>query len=314
MNQSTLAEFFLMGFSNDRDGQIMHFVMFSFIYLIAIIGNVLLVITVALNCPLHTPMYFFLANLSLSDICYISTTIPKSMAISLTDNKVITFTECVAQVFSIFTFAGSELALLTIMAYDRYVAICHPLQYSLILNWDACMQMAAASWLTCMIHALLETVVIFQWKFCRSHRIEQFFCEVPHLQEISCSDTRPSQILIFVIGSTFSSICCGIIFISYGYIFSAVLKIHSIQGKYKAFSTCIPHLIVFTLFISTTIFVYMRQKGSSSYIVDLLSAVFYTVLPPLLNPIIYSFRNKDIQKAMWNIGKKWASFPSLKIR
>ncbi|XP_025031122.1 olfactory receptor 14A16-like [Python bivittatus] len=314
MNQSTLTEFLLMGFSNDHDVQIMHFVMFFFIYLIAIMGNVLLVITVALNCSLHTPMYFFLVNLSLSDICFISTTIPKSMATSLTDNKVITFAECVAQVFSIFTFAGSDLALLTIMAYDRFVAICHPLQYSLILNWDACLQMVAASWLTCLIHALLETVIVFRWEYCRSHSIEQFFCDVPQLQKISCTDTRPSQILIFVIVIVVSSICCGIIFISYGYIFSAVLKIRSIQGRYKAFSTCTPHLIVFSLFLSTAIFSYMRPKSPSSHIVDLLSAVFYTLLPPLLNPIIYSFRNKVIQEAMWKIGTKVVYFLSLKIQ
>ncbi|XP_063158359.1 olfactory receptor 14A16-like [Candoia aspera] len=313
-NQSGLAEFLLMGFSDDPVVQIMHFVIVFFIYLTAIMGNAFLVITVALNCSLHTPMYFFLVNLSLSDICFISTTIPKSLATSLTDNKVITFAECVAQVFSIFTLAGSDLALLTIMAYDCYVAIRHPLRYSLILNWDTCMQMAAASWLTCMIHALLETVIVFQWKFCRSYRIDQFFCDVPQLQKISCTDTSTSQTLIFVTAITISLLCCGIIFVSYGYIFSAVLKIRSIQGRYKSFSTCIPHLIVFSLFLGTALFSYMRPKGPSSHTVYLLSAVFYTVLPPLLNPIIYSFRNKNMKEAMWKIGTKIVYFLSLKIK
>ncbi|KAM6448958.1 olfactory receptor 14A16-like [Liasis olivaceus] len=297
-NQSSQAEFFLMGFSTDHDVRIMYFVMFLFMYLIAIMGNVLLVITVALNCSLHTPMYFFLVNLSLSDICFISTTIPKSMDTSLTDNKVITFAGCAAQVFSVFTFAGSEIALLTIMAYDRFVAICHPLQYSLILNWDACVQMAAASWLTCMIHALLETVIVFRWEYCRSHSIEQLFCDIPQLQKISCTDTSSSRTLIFVTAVIVSLLCCGIIFVSYGYIFSTVLKIQSIEGRHKTFSTCTPHLIVFFLFLSTALFSYMTPKSHLSHSVELLSAIFYTVLPPLLNPIIYSFRNKNMKEAM----------------
>ncbi|XP_039225912.1 olfactory receptor 14A16-like isoform X2 [Crotalus tigris] len=297
-NESTLIEFLLMGFSDNHDIQIMYFVIFLFMYVIAIMGNVLLVITVVLNCSLHTPMYFFLVNLSFSDICFISTTIPKSMLTSLTDNRVITFAGCAAQVFLIFTFAGSEIALLTIMAYDRYVAICHPLQYSLILNCDACMQMAASSWIICMIHALLETVIVFQWEYCRSRKIEQLFCDIPQLQKISCTDTRTSQILIFVTAIIVSLVCCGIIFVSYGYIFSGVLKIQSIQGRHKAFSTCTPHLVVFFLFLSTALFSYMTPKSHSSHTVELFSAVFYTVLPPLLNPIIYSFRNKNMKEAM----------------
>ncbi|XP_063159049.1 olfactory receptor 14A16-like [Candoia aspera] len=303
-NQSTVTEFLLMGFSDDCDMQILYFVMFLVIYLLALTGNFLLVVAVILNHHLHAPMYFFLANLSFSDVCFISTLIPKAMAISLTNNRLISYAGCAAQVFSVFTLAGSELALLTIMAYDRYVAICHPLRYSLILNWDACMQIAAASWLTCMIHALLQTVIVFQWKFCRSYRIEQFFCDVPQLQKISCSDTRISQILILVIGIIVNSFCTGFIFASYGSIFSAVLKVPSVQGRYKAFSTCTPHLTVFSLFLSSAVFAYMRPQSLSSHTLDLLSAVLYTVLPPLLNPLIYSFRSKDVQKAVWGMLKK----------
>ncbi|XP_063159054.1 olfactory receptor 14A16-like [Candoia aspera] len=303
-NQSTVTEFLLMGFSDDRNMQILYFVMFLVIYLLALTGNFLLVVAVILNHHLHAPMYFFLANLSFSDVCFISTIIPKAMAISLTNNRWISYAGCVAQVFSVFTLAGSEVALLTIMAYDRYVAICHPLQYNLILNWDASMQIAAASWLTCMIHALLQIVIVYHWKFCRSYRIEQFFCDVPQLQKISCTDTRISQILILVIGIIVNSFCTGFIFASYGYIFSAVLKIPSVQGRYKAFSTCAPHLMVFSLFLSSAVFAYERPQSLSSHTLDLLSAVLYTVLPPLLNPLIYSFRNKGIQKAVWRMLKK----------
>ncbi|KAM3823704.1 olfactory receptor 14A16-like [Vipera latastei] len=302
-NESIMTEFQLMGFSDDHDMQILHFVIFLIIYLLALMGNVLLLVAVVLNQHLHAPMYFFLVNLSISDVCFISTMIPKAMAASLTNKRDISYVGCAAQVFSVFTFGGSELSLLTIMAYDRYVAICHPLQYTLVMNWDACLQMAAASWISNLIHASLHTILTFRLNFCKFNRIEQFFCDVPHLQKISCTDTRINQILILVIAIIVDSFCSGLIFISYSYIFLAVLKIPSIQGRYKAFSTCTPHLIVFSLFLTSTLFAYVRPQSLSSHTLDLLSAVLYTVLPPLLNPFIYSFRNKDIQKAVWRMLK-----------
>ncbi|KAM3823700.1 olfactory receptor 14A16-like [Vipera latastei] len=302
-NQSTVTEFLLMRFSDDHDMQILYFVMFLVIYLLALIGNFLLGVAVILNQHLHAPMYFFLVNLSYSDVFFISTTIPKAMATSLTNNREISYVGCASQVFSVFTCAGTELALLTVMAYDRYVAICHPLQYTRMMNWDACLQMAAASWISSLFHALLHTILTFRLNFCKLNIIEQFFCDVPHLLMNSCTDTRINQILILVIGITVDSLCSGFIFISYGYIFSAVLKIPSVQGRYKAFSTCIPHLTVFSLFLVSAVFAYMRPQSLSSHTWDLLSAVLYTVFPPLLNPFIYSFRNKDIQKAMWRMLK-----------
>ncbi|XP_063159052.1 olfactory receptor 14A16-like [Candoia aspera] len=303
-NQSTVMEFLLMGFSDTRDGQLLHFVMFLFIYLLALTGNLIIVSVVILNHHLHTPMYFFLVNLSLADICYITTTVPKSMAVSLTDNKIITFPGCVTQVFLIITFAVSELSLLTIMAYDRYVAICHPLQYSLILNWDTCNQMAVTSWVSCLINACLQTVITFQLNFCGPDMIGQFFCDIPQLQKISCTSTKVSQIIICIFGLLVGSFCIGFIFASYGYIISAVLKIPSVEGRSKAFSTCSPHLTVFSLFISAALFSYMRPKSLSFPTIDLLSAVSYTVVPPVLNPIIYSLRNKDIQAAVWKLTSK----------
>ncbi|XP_015672576.1 olfactory receptor 14A16-like [Protobothrops mucrosquamatus] len=302
-NQSTVTEFLLMGFSDDHDMQILYFSMFLVIYLTALIGNFLLGVAVILNQHLHAPMYFFLVHLSYSDVCFISTTIPKAMATSLTNNREISYVGCAAQIFSVFTCAGTELALLTVMAYDRYVAICHPLQYTLMMNWNACLQMAAASWISSLFHALLHTTLTFRLNFCKSNIIEQFFCDVPHLQNISCTDTRINQILIFVLALITDTFCSGFIFISYGYIFSVVLKVPSVQGRYKAFSTCAPHLIVFSLFLISALFAYMRPQSLSSHTWDLLSAVLYTVFPPLLNPLIYSFRNKDIQKAMWRMLK-----------
>ncbi|XP_060137136.1 olfactory receptor 14A16-like [Zootoca vivipara] len=303
-NQSTPTGYLLMGFSEARDLQILHSAMFLFIYLTALVGNSLITTAVALDHHLHSPMYFFLINLSLFDVCSISTTVPKSIAISLTNNTMISFAGCVTQVFLVVTFVGGELALLTVMAYDRFVAICHPLQYAFIMNWNACMQMVAASWISNLIHAVLETSFTFMLNFCGTNIIGQYFCDIPQLQKISCSDTNMNQILIFVLGFFIDSFCFAFIFASYGYIFSAVLRIPSVQSRYKAFSTCIPHLTVFSLFIITTVFSYMRPKALSSPTVDLVSAVLYTVLPPVLNPIIYSLRNKDIQLAVWKIPRK----------
>ncbi|XP_060111056.1 olfactory receptor 14A16-like [Heteronotia binoei] len=299
-NQSSVEVFLLMTFSDDRDMQILHFVIFLSTYFLAVIGNSLIVIAVALNHHLHTPMYFFLVNLSLIDTCVISTTVPKSMAISLTNNKHISFSGCVSQIFFVVMFVTAELAILTVMAYDRYVAICHPLQYRLIMNWDACAQMAAATWISSAMHAVLETAVTFRLSFCGLNVIEQFFCDIPQLQKISCTDTKVNE-RILILGLIMDSFMFVFIFVSYGYIFSTVLKIPSVQGRHKAFSTCTPHLAVFSLFIITAVFSYMRPKALSSPTLDLISAVVYTVLPPLLNPIIYSLRNKDIQKGMWKI-------------
>ncbi|XP_034278994.2 olfactory receptor 14L1-like [Pantherophis guttatus] len=297
-NQSSVTEFLLMGFSDDHDVQLLLFFLLFFIYLIALIGNLLIAFVVILNHHLHTPMYFFLVNLSLTDICYITTTIPKSMAVSLTDNKTITFPGCMAQVFLIIACIGSEVALLTIMAYDRYVAICHPLRYSLILNRGACSQMALASWISSFVHASLQTTITFQLNFCGLNIIGQFFCDVPQLQKISCTDTKFNQIFMWISGFIVCIFCTGFVFASYGYIFSVILKIPSSQGRYKTFSTCSPHLTVFSLFIITSMFSYLRPQTLSSPTMDLLSAVLYAVLPPVLNPIIYSFRNKDMQESL----------------
>ncbi|XP_070582795.1 olfactory receptor 14A16-like [Erythrolamprus reginae] len=303
-NQSSVREFFLMGFSDDHVTQCLHFVMFLLIYLAAMAGNLLIIIVVILNHQLHTPMYFFLLNLSLTDICYITATVPKSMAVSLTDNKIITFPGCIAQVFLVITSACSESFLLTIMAYDRYIAICHPLQYSLMLNWDVCNQMTVTSWVSSLLYSLLQTVITFQLNFCGPNIIGQFFCDIPQLQKISCTDIKVHQILIWIFALIVGSFCVGCIFSSYGYIISDVLKIPSLEGRYKAFSTCSPHLTVFSLFMTTAFFSYLRPKSLSFPIIDLLSAVAYTVLPPILNPIIYCLRNKDIQAAVWKIISK----------
>ncbi|XP_077169518.1 olfactory receptor 14C36-like [Paroedura picta] len=306
-NQTTITEFFLLGYSKVRELQILHFSVFLSIYLAALTGNFLLILTVAKNQSLHCPMYFFLANLSLSDACYISATVPKSMVISMTNSKLISFSGCIIQFLLVVTCAGAELTFLTVMAYDRYVAICHPLQYATIMNWNACLQMAAASWISSLLNAAIHTANTFRLRFCTS-QIKQFFCDIPQLLTMSCTDATASVVALLVETIVICSFCFLNILASYGFIFSTVFKTHSVQARSKAFSTCIPHLAVFCLFLSTGVFSYCRPKSLSSPLVDTLAAVLYTILPPLLNPIIYSLRNKEIQTAMRKMSKNIFGF------
>ncbi|XP_062992746.1 olfactory receptor 14C36-like [Elgaria multicarinata webbii] len=305
--EPTVTEFILLRFSDIRELQFFHFVVFLCIYLAAVIGNFLIILLVAYDHRLRSPMYFFLGNLSLSDACYISITVPKSMAASLTNSSQISFSECVSQVFLIVTFAGAELTFLTAMSYDRYVAICHPLQYRMIMNWKACLQMAAASWISSVIRATVHTVSTFRLQFCKFN-IQQFFCDIPQLWMISCTDTSVNEWLVIADTFIMGLFCLLFILVSYGFIFSTVLKIQLAQGRHKVFSTCAPHLTVLSLFLTTAVFSYMRPKALSSPSVDLLAAVLYTVLPPLMNPIIYSLRNKEIHGAMSKMVKKWFGF------
>ncbi|XP_048372537.1 olfactory receptor 14A16-like [Sphaerodactylus townsendi] len=303
----TVTALSLLGFSDLPELQILHFVTFLSIYSAALVGNFLLMLTVVQNQSLHNPMYFFLSNLSLSDVCFISATVPKSLAISWTNNTQISFPGCVAQVFLVVTGAGVELTFLTVMAYDRYVAICHPLQYTVLMNWNTCIQMAAASWISSMIHAAMHTANTFRLHFCSS-KIEQYFCGIPQLLMISCTDTTAIVVGLVIEGVVVCSFCFFSILTSYGFILQNVLKIKSAKARSKAFSTCIPHLTVLSLFLSTAMFCYMRPKSMSSISVDLTAAVLYTILPPLLNPIIYSLKNKEIHVATQKMFKKWLDF------
>ncbi|XP_062813213.1 olfactory receptor 14A16-like [Anolis carolinensis] len=306
-NQSTVNEFILLAFSDTRELQILHFLLFLSIYLVAFMGNILIILTIAHDHNLHSPMYFFLVNLSLVDACYVSVTVPKSMAISLTNDRRISFSGCVSQVLLVFTFASAEVFFLTVMAYDRYVAICLPLHYMRIMNWNACLQFAAASWISAIVYAIVETMSTFRLNFCSSH-VQQFFCDVPQLWRISCTDTMLNECLVLAVVITAGICCLSLILISYGYIFSTVFKINSSQGRRKVFSTCTPHLTVVSLFLSTAVFSYFRPQALSSTSVDLLSTVLYTVLPPVTNPIIYSLRNKDIHQAAWKMSSKLFRF------
>uniref|UniRef100_A0A670YTZ8 G-protein coupled receptors family 1 profile domain-containing protein n=1 Tax=Pseudonaja textilis TaxID=8673 RepID=A0A670YTZ8_PSETE len=297
-NQTSMTEFLLLEFSDIRGLQIMQFVVFLIFYLAAISGNLIIIFAVIFDHQLHTPMYFFLMNLAITDLGTVSVTIPKSMSNSLMNTRLISYVGCIFQVSLFLLFAASDYTLLTIMAHDRYIAICNPLRYEVIMNKGACIQMAGSA---SLVYAMLLTTITFQLYFCGLNIIGQFFCDVPQLQKISCTDTKFNQIFMWIVGFIAGSFCTGFVFASYGYIFSVILKSPSTQGRYKTFSTCSPHLTVYSLFIITSMFSYLRPQTLSSPTIDLLSAVLYAVLPPVLNPIIYSFRNKDIQEAVWKV-------------
>ncbi|XP_053120418.1 olfactory receptor 14A16-like [Hemicordylus capensis] len=302
-NQSFVTEFQLLGFSEVLELHMLFFMGFLLVYLAAVIGNLLIVVVVASNRHLQTPMYFFLVNLNIVDLSFISVTIPKAMANSLMKTRIISYYGCMAQVFFFFWAGASEFFLLTMMAYDRYVAICNPLNYVMEMNREACIKMAATAWIFGLFDATLNTACTFAITFC-SNTINQFFCEIPQLLKLSCSNSYFLEIgaLIFTVLICIS--CFGFTIISYVHIFRAVFNIPSAQGRKKAFSTCVPHLFVLCLFYFTGVYACLGTTFRSSSGLDLLLAVLYSVVPPFMNPIIYSMRNKEITAALWRLSHK----------
>uniref|UniRef100_A0A663FJF9 Olfactory receptor n=1 Tax=Aquila chrysaetos chrysaetos TaxID=223781 RepID=A0A663FJF9_AQUCH len=282
---SSIAEFILLAFADTRELQLLHFWLFLGIYLAALLANGLIITAIACDHRLHTPMYFFLLNLSFLDLGSISTTVPKAMANSLWDTRAITYPGCAAQVFLLFFLISAEYFLLTVMAYDRYVAICKPLHYGTLLGNRACVHMAAAAWGSGFLYAVLHTASTFSVPLCQGNAVDQFFCEVPQILKLSFSFFLAVGCFVFIV-------------LSYGQIFRAVLRVPSEQGQHKAFSTCLPHLAVVSLFISTGTFAYLKPPSISSPSLDLLVAVLYSVVPPALNPLIYSMRNHEIKDAL----------------
>ncbi|KAM7150573.1 olfactory receptor 14J1-like [Macrochelys suwanniensis] len=297
-NQTTVTEFLLQGFSDVRELQILHFVVFMVIYLTGLMGNLLIITAIALDQHLHTPMYFFLMNLSILDLGSISVTIPKSMANSLMNTRVISYPGCVAQVFFFFLFIAADFALLTIMAYDRYVAICQPLHYKRVMNRRACFQMVASAWIAGIVYSALHTGNTFRLPMCQSSVINQFFCEIPQLLKLTCSDSYLSEVGLLAFSVFLSLNCFVFIIVSYVQIFKTVLRIPSEQGRNKAFSTCLPHLSVVSLLLCSGMFEYLKPNSSSASSLDLMMGVLYSLLPPVMNPIIYSMRNKEIKAAL----------------
>ncbi|XP_077169406.1 olfactory receptor 14A16-like [Paroedura picta] len=296
-NLTSPSEFLLLEFSDIRELQILHFFVFLTVYLTAVTGNLLVIIAVALDHHLHTPMYFFLMNLALLDLGMVSVMLPKTIANSILNTTSISYHACVAQVFFYFFFGGSDFAILTIMAHDRYAAICNPLQYETIMHRGACIQMAASAWIAGILIGLLHSGGTFAITFC-SNMINQFFCEGPQILKLSCSDMYLVEVGIIIFGCFLGVACFFFIIVSYMQIFAAVLRIPSVHGQKKALSTCLPHLIVVSLLVFSGLFAYVRPHSHTSAEQNVLFAIIYAILPPLLNPFIYSMRNKEIKSAL----------------
>ncbi|XP_035170461.1 olfactory receptor 14C36-like [Oxyura jamaicensis] len=306
-NSSSVREFLLLAFADTRELQLLHFALFLGIYLAALLGNTLILTAVACDHCLHTPMYFFLFNLTLLDLGCISTTLPKAMANALWDNRAISYQGCAAQVLFFIFFFGSEFSLLTIMAYDRYVAICKPLHYGSLLGSRACAQMAAAAWGSGFLNAVLHMANTFSLPLCQGNAVDQFFCEIPQILKLSCPDAYLREVGALVFSVSLVLGCFVFIVVSYGQIFKTVLRMPSQQGRHKAFSTCLPHLAVVSLFLSTVMVAYLMPPSVSSSSLDLVVSFLYSVVPPAVNPLIYSLRNHKLQHALWKLMTRFIS-------
>ncbi|XP_037356780.1 olfactory receptor 14A16-like [Talpa occidentalis] len=298
MNLTAVTEFILLGFPTQGTMGFLHPLLFSLVYLCALLGNGLIVLITTLDRHLHTPMYFFLRSLSFSDLCLISAMVPKSIANSLRHSSSISSPGCVLQVFMMIMSAGAELHLLTVMSLDRYAAICHPLHYDVLMSRDRCVQLTAVSWLGGGLYAVMNTAGTFSLSYCGSNVVHQFFCDVPQLLAISCSGNLMNELVSILITVVMDSSCFIFIVISYVHIFSAVRKIPSTEGKAKAYSTCLPHLLVVVLFLSTGFFAYLKPTSGTPSMSELVISMFYTVVPPTFNPVIYSLRNQAMKSAL----------------
>ncbi|XP_075393564.1 olfactory receptor 7A10-like [Tenrec ecaudatus] len=297
-NHTQIPEFILLGLSEEAELQPLLFGLFLSMYLVTITGNLLIILAITTDSHLHTPMYFFLSNLSFTDICFTSTTVPKMLMNIQGQNKVITYEDCITQMFFFLLFAVLDNFLLTVMAYDRFVAICHPLHYIVIMNPRFCGLLLLASWVLSFLHSVLNALMVLHLSFCTELEISHFFCELNQVIQLACSDTFLTDLVMYLtIGILGAIPLIGILF-SYTKIVSSILKILSVRGKYKAFSTCGSHLSVVSLFYGTAFGVYLSSAAIENSRATAIASVMYTVATPMLNPFIYSLRNKDIKQAL----------------
>ncbi|XP_072462619.1 olfactory receptor 1f45-like [Notamacropus eugenii] len=297
-NHSRVSKFILLGLSEQPEQERILFLMFLLMYLISGLGNVLIILAIKTDSHLHTPMYFFLTNLSLVDICFTSTTIPKMLVDYISGSKEIFYISCLAQAFFFSCFAGLDSILLLSMAYDRYMAICAPLHYTTVMTPKVCVLLVAVCWFWACANALTHTILLTQLSFCDHTEIPHFFCELNVVIRLACSDTFINDLVIYTMGGLIGVITFIGILISYIHIFVAVLRIPSAHGKWKVFSTCGSHLTVVCLFYGTIVGVYFTPTSTHTAQQDTASAVMYTVVTPMLNPFIYSLRNNDMKGAL----------------
>ncbi|XP_034513062.1 olfactory receptor-like protein OLF4 [Ailuropoda melanoleuca] len=300
-NNTRISEFVLLGLSEDPELQPLLFGLFLSMYLITVFGNLLLILAVSSDSHLHTPMYFFLANLSFVDICFTSTTVPKMLWNIQTQSKVITYADCITQMYFYLLFASWDDFLLMVMAYDRFMAICHPLHYTVIMNPRLCGLLVLVSWIISGLNSLLQSLMVLRLTFCKGIEIPQFFCELNQVVEHACSNTFVNNIVMYFAAVLLGGAPLAGILYSYSKIVSSILRISSAQGKYKAFSTCASHLSVVSLFYCTILGVYLSSAATQSSHASAVASVMYTVVTPMLNPFIYSLRNRDIKRALKRI-------------
>ncbi|XP_013916154.1 PREDICTED: olfactory receptor 1020-like [Thamnophis sirtalis] len=300
-NSTSVTEFILLGLSSDPRAQLILFGVFFIIYLMAVVGNILILLIVSLDVRLHNPMYFFLCNLSVVDIGYTSSTVPKMLMNYLSNDKHISFSGCLSQMYFFISFGGIECLLLGIMAYDRYAAICHPLHYGVLMRPKVCIWLAVTAWILGLSNSGVHTGLMTSLSFCQDNVIAHFFCDIPPLFQLSCTDTQINQIATFVFGGGIIMGSFLMTLLSYVYIALAILRIRTKEGRLKAFSTCASHLTIVNIYFGTIIFTYIRPNSTYSQEQDHALPVLYGILTPMLNPIIYSLRNKDVQRALHKI-------------
>ncbi|XP_026542410.1 olfactory receptor 1019-like [Notechis scutatus] len=305
-NESVITEFILQGFRGNPKMQLVLFTVFLLVYVITILGNLGMILLISTKPQLHKPMYYFLGNLSFVDLCCSSTISPKMLIDFLVEGKRISFGACATQLFLIAIFSDTGCVLLAMMAYDRYVAICNPLLYLAIMSKQACQQMIVIAYCIGLMDTIIYTSSIFRLIFCQSNVINHFFCDIPPLLMISCSDTYISELVIFVIAGIIEVSSIAMILISYVYILATILRMRSADSRHKAFSTCASHLTAVGIYHGTILFMYFRPSSSYSMDQDKWVSLFYTVIVYMLNPLIYSLRNKEVKdaatKSMGNIG------------
>ncbi|XP_064126469.1 olfactory receptor-like protein DTMT [Loxodonta africana] len=300
-NQTTIFEFILLGLPIDPEQRILFYGLFLAMYVTTVLGNLVIIVLIRLDSHLHTPMYLFLSNLSFSDLCFSSVTMPKLLQNMQSQVPSIPYIGCLAQMYFFLFFADLESFLLVAMAYDRYVAICFPLHYTTIMSPQLCLSLVAVSWVLTMFHAMLHTLLTARLCFCGDNLIPHFFCDMSALLKLACSDTQVNELVIFIIGGLVVVIPFLLIIMSYVRITSSILKIPSARGICKAFSTCGSHLSVVSLFFGTIIGLYLCPSADNSTIKETVMAMMYTVVTPMLNPFIYSLRNRDMKGALGRV-------------
>ncbi|XP_020010029.2 olfactory receptor 5B3-like [Castor canadensis] len=301
VNKTDVTEFILLGLTSDLHPQVALFVIFLLIYVITLVGNLGMILLILLDSHLHTPMYFFLGNLSIVDFCYSSAVTPKVMVGLLSGDKVMTYSACAAQMFIFATFADVENYLLASMAYDRYTAVCKPLHYTTTMTTSVCAYLVIGCYVCGFLNASIYTGNTFSLSFCKSNVVPHFFCDVLAVMVLSCSDGHANELVLICVASFNIFFALLVILISYLIIFITILKMHSAAGLHKAVSTCASHFTAVSIFYGTVIFMYLQPSSSHSMDTDKIASVFYTMIIPMLNPVVYSLRNKDVKNAFTKI-------------